>query len=350
MHLRNASCADSTAQPRRLGPEDRDVPLPSSQAGRQRRDDRHVDLLADPNMDLIDLGSDEGFIEAAGKKKKKQTTSFNWLEDENDKKDGDGTEEGGDGNKDPNGGDAGAGGGSGGDGGGDDGGKKDDDDKNGAEADPDDIWGFSTVGSKKKKNKDKSADAFGLPEVPPVSTDFHEIKLDDSGGATSLDFGLSPTTDKPKTGISAWTSGWGGGSWGWGGLASSQTEASKPAQEEKTDYPVDDSPWGINRPKPKKKETSTFSFGALGEDDGSKDANSFDFLGGSKSSETKDVGAFSWGAPKAKTGDDDFWGGLNNKKDEAPKEEEKPAEEAADDIWGWSSSKKDVSASCVHSS
>lgn len=319
------------------------MPSPSSPAGgRQRRGDRDVELLADPNMDLIDFDSDEGFFQAAGKKKKKQTTSFNWLEDENDKKDGDGTEEGGDGNKDPNGGDAGAGGSPGGDGGGDDGGKKEDD-RAAAEADADDIWGdFATVGSKKKKNKDKTSDAFGLPEVPPVSTDFHEIKLDDSGGATSLDFGLSPKTDKPKTGISAWTSGWGGGSWGWGGLSGSQTESSKPVQEEKTEYPVDDSPWGINRPKPKKKETSTFSFGALDEDDGSKDANSFDFLGGSKP-ESKDVGVFTWGAPKPKTGDDDFWGGLSNKKDEPPKELEKPVEEAADDIWGFSSTKKDVS-------
>ncbi|POS75914.1 hypothetical protein DHEL01_v205700, partial [Diaporthe helianthi] len=334
------SSTDLTAQIRRLGPEDRDVPLPSSQAGRQRRDGRDVDLLADPNMDLIDFGSDQGFIEAAAKKKKKQT-SFNWLEDENDKKDGDGTEEGGDGNKDPNDGDAGAGGNADGAGGGDDGGKKDDD-KNGAEADPDDIWGFSTVDSKKKKNnKDKTADVSGLPEVPPVSTDFHEIRLDDSGGTTSLDFGPSPKTDKPKTGIGAWTGGWGGGGWGWGGLSGSQTEASKPTQVEKTEYPVDDSPWGINRPKPKKKETSTFSFGALGEDDGTKDANSFDFLGGSKPSETKGGGAFSWGAPKAKTGGDDFWGSLSNQKPEAPKEEEKPAEEAADDIWGWTSSKKD---------
>lgn len=291
-------------------------------------------------MDLIDFDSDEGFVQAAGKKKKKQTTSFNWLEDENDKKDGDGGEEGGDGNKDQNGGDAGAGG----DGGGDGGGKKEDD-KAAAEADADDIWGdFATVGSKKKKNKDKTSDAFGLPEVPPVSTDFHEIKLDDSGGPTGLDFGgLSPKTDKPKTGISAWTSGWGSGGWGWGGLSGSQTESSKPAQEEKTEYPVDDSPWSINRPKPKKKETSTFSFGALDEDDGTKDANSFDFLGGSKSTETKDVGVFTWGAPKVKTGDDDFWGSLGNKKDEPPKEPEKPAEEAADDIWGFSSTKKDVS-------
>lgn len=321
------------------------MPSPSSStARRQQPSDRDVDLLSDPNMDLIDFDSDDGFVQAAGKKKKKQTTSFNWLEDENDKKDGDGTEEGGDGNKDPNGGDAG--GNAGGDGGGDDSGKKEDD-KAAAEADADDIWGdFATVGSKKKKNKDKTSDAFGLPDVPPVSADFHEIKLDDSGGATSLDFGLSPTTDKPKTGISAWTSGWGGGSgWGWGGLGGSQTAASKPLQEEKTDYPVDDSPWGINRPKPKKKETSTFSFGALDEDDGSKDPNGFDFLGGGKSSESKDVGVFSWGAPKTKTGDDDFWGNLNNKKDEPPKEPEKPAEEPADDIWGWSSTKKDVSLS-----
>lgn len=320
------------------------MPPPSSSAGRrQQRDDRDIDLLADPNMDLIDFDSEDGFLQAAGKKKKKQTTSFNWLEDENDKKDGDGTEEGGDGNKDPNGGDAGAGDGAGGDGGGDDSGKKEDD-KAGADADADDIWGdFATVGSKKKKNKDKTADAFGLPEIPPTSTDFHEIKLDDSGGGTGLDFGLGSKTEKPKTGLSAWTSSWGGGGWGWGGLSGSQTEASKPAEEEKTEYPVDDSPWGINRPKPKKKTTSTFSFGAIGEDDGTKDSNSFDFLGGSKPSDKKDTGVFSWGAATQKTGDDDFWGSINNKKDEPPKEPEKPAEEASDDIWGWSSTKKEAS-------
>ncbi|KAJ0115486.1 hypothetical protein J7T55_012766 [Diaporthe amygdali] len=289
--VRDLTDTDSAAQLRLLAPEDRDVPPPSSSAGRrQQRDDRDIDLLADPNMDLIDFDSEDGFLQAAGKKKKKQTTSFNWLEDENDKKDGDGTEEGGDGNKDPNGGDAGAGDGAGGDGGGDDSGKKEDD-KAGADADADDIWGdFATVGSKKKKNKDKTADAFGLPEIPPTSTDFHEIKLDDSGGGTGLDFGLGSKTEKPKTGLSAWTSSWGGGGWGWGGLSGSQTEASKPAEEEKTEYPVDDSPWGINRPKPKKKTTSTFSFGAIGEDDGTKDSNSFDFLGGSKPSDKKDTG------------------------------------------------------------
>ncbi|KAI3397947.1 hypothetical protein diail_10023, partial [Diaporthe ilicicola] len=340
--LRDLTSTDSAAQSRRLGPEEPDVPLPSSSAARrQRRGDRDVDLLADPNMDLIDFDSDDGFFQAAGRKKKKATTSFNWLEDENDKKDGDGAEDGGDGNKDPNGGDAGAGDNTGGDGGGDDSGKKEDD-KTGAEADADDIWGeFATVG-KKKKTKAKTTDASGLPDVPPTSTDFHEIKLDDSGGAISLDFGLpSPKTDKPKTGIGAWTSSWGGGSWGWGGLTGSQTETTKPAQEEKTEYPADDSPWGINRPKPKKKTTSTFSFGAVDEADGNAGLNGFDFLGGSKPSEKKDNSVFSWGVSKPTTGDDDCWGGLSNKKDELPKEPEKPAEEASDDIWGFSSTKKE---------
>lgn len=105
----------------------------------------------------------------------------------------------------------------------------------------------------------------------------------------------------------------------------------------------DDNPWGTNWLKPEKKETSTFSFGALDEDDGSKDARSFDFLGGSKPSDTKGIGVFTWGAPKAKTGDGDFWGSLGNMKDNQPQEPEKPAEEADDDIWGWSSTEKDVS-------
>lgn len=305
-------------------------------------------------MDLLDLysySSSEGFFQAAGKKKKKQTTSFNWLDDEGDKKDGDGAEGGGDGNKDQNGGDSGAGGSSGNTGGdgGDDGDKKDED-KNGGDANNDDIWDFTPVGGK-KKNKSKTTDAkttdaFGLPNIP--STDFHEIKLDDvGGGGDSLDLGLGTKTEKLTSGITAWTSSWATGSWGWGGLKSPSSETPKPLEEEKPKPPdtVEDNPWSINRGKAKKK-TTTFDFGSFGQDEETKD-EPIDFLGSSKSNEKKDLGGFSWGVPAAKTTDDDFWGNLGKNKgaDDEPKEEEKPAatEEASDDIWGWSSTKKEVS-------
>lgn len=292
-------------------------------------------------MDLVDFNSQDGFFQAAGKKKKKQTTAFNWLADEGDKKDDDGTEGGGDGNKDQNGGDSGTGDGSGsaGGNGGDDGDKKDG--KGGEEANPDDIWDFTPVSSKKKNKakttEAKATDAFGLPDIP--STDFHEIKLDDTGGGgDSLDLSFDPKPEKITAGISAWTPSWTTGSWGWGGVKSPTTETPR-VEKPKSPDPVVDNPW-----KPKNK--TTFNFGALDQDEEKKD-DAFDFLGAaSKPSERKNLGGFSWGATStAKTGDDDFWGSLSKNKsaDDKPKEE-KPAatEEAADDVWGWASAKKDV--------
>lgn len=298
-------------------------------------------------MDLIDLdfGSDEGFLQAAGKKKKKQTTTFNWADDDDDKKDGDGADGGGDGNKDQNGGDSGARDGSAN---GDDG--KKDDDKDAGEANNDDIWDFAPVSKKKNKNKNaetKITDTFGLPDIP--STDFHEIKLDDAGGGEdSVDPGPGAKPEKIATGLTAWTSSWTTGSWGWGGLKSpGGSEMPKPVEEEQTKSPepVDDNPWSINRGKPKKK-TTTFSFGSFDEADNAKD-ESIDFLGSnSNTTEKKDPVGFSWGAPAAKTGEVDFCGNLgkNESMDDKSKDEDKPivSQEVSDDIWGFSSTKKDV--------
>lgn len=361
--LLDPTATGSAAQRRNPDFRGCDGPIPHpNQPGenRPRRGaERGRDLIVDPNMDLLDLdlySSGDGFYQAAGKKKKKQTTTFNWLDDEGDKKDVDGAEGGGDGNKDQNGGDSGAGGNSGNTGGdgGNDGDKKDEDkndgDPNDGDPNNDDIWTFTPVGGKKKnKNKVtdvKTTDALGLPDIP--STDFHEIKLDDvGGGGDSLDLGLGTKAEKLTSGITAWTSSWATGSWGWGNLKSPGPETSKPVEEEKSrpPDPVDDNPWSINRGKPKKK-TTTFDFGSFGQDEENKD-EPLDFLGSSKSNEKKDLGGYSWGVPAAKTADDAFWGNLGENKaaDDKPKEEEKPAatQEASDDIWGWSSTKKDVS-------
>lgn len=293
-------------------------------------------------MDLIDFGSEEGFLQCAGKRKKKATTTFNWLDDEGDKKDTNGEEGGGDGNKDQNDGHSGAGGDSGnaGDNGGDGGDKKDEDNKSG-DANNDDTWDFA--GGNKKNKKGKTTESFGLPDIP--STDFHEIRLDDSGGGDALDtldFGsFGAKAEKITSGLSAWTTGWGGSSWGWGGgIKSPTSENSKVADEKpKSPDPVDENPWSINRNKPKKKTTSTFNFGSFGETEDSKE-DTIDFLGASKSNEKKDLGGFSWGAPAAKTTDDDFWRDLG-------KGAEKPAQEATDDAWGWASTKKDVRVTVI---
>lgn len=297
-------------------------------------------------MNLIDLESDVGFVQAAGKKKKKQTTTFNWLDDEGDKKkDGDGADDGGDGNKDQNGGDSGSTGGNGGD----DGDKKDNG-KNGGEANDDDIWDLAPVGGK-KKNKSKAADAnatdgFGLPEIP--STDFHEIRLDDAGGGgeeeDSLDLGLGTKAEKITTGITAWTSSWATGSWGWGGLKSPSAQSPKPVEDEQPKPPAsgDNNPWGVQSGK-SKQTTSAFAFGSFDQADETKD-EPLDFLGSSKLTDKKEVGAFSWGAPTPKTADNAFWG-KSNSPDVHSTEGAKLAatQEASDDIWGFSSIKKDVS-------
>lgn len=294
-------------------------------------------------MDLIDLESNEGFVQAAGKKKKKQATTFNWLDDEGDKKkDGDGADGGGDGNKEQNGGDSGSTGGNGGD----DGDKRDDD-KNGGEAN-DDMWDFAPVGGK-KKNKNKAADTkemdgFGLPDIP--STDFHEIRLDDAGGGggeDSLDLGLGTKAEKITTGITAWTSSWATGSWGWGGLKSPSAQSPKPVEDEQPKSPAsgENNPWGVQTGKSKKTTPSTFAFGSFDQVDETRH-EPMDFLGSRKSDEKKEISGFSWGVPAAKTADNTCWGDLNSS-DDHPNEEEKSADTqgASDDIWGFST-KKDV--------
>lgn len=364
MNLSDPTTTDATAQ--REAPDARpygcDVYIASGSNSSQRRsNDLDSELLADPNMDLIDFHSDEGFFQAAGKKKKKQTTAFNWADNNGDKDGDDGQGEGGEGNNDQNGGDAGPGDGSGNSGG--DGGDKGDEDKKDEAVNDDDIWSFEPAGSKKKNKKKSSdaADAFGLPDVP--SADFHEIKLDDGGGGEGddLDLGLLPKAEKITAGLTAWTSSWTTGSWGWGGLKSpGGSDIPKPVEEEKPNSPdrFEDNPWGINRGKPKKKTTTTFSFGSFEESEPQKE-ESFDFLGAresrtkeeplnflgtSKPKEKKDVGGFSWGVPAAKTVDNDFWGSTGDKTstDDKPTEEDKSADvEASDDIWGFSSAKKD---------
>lgn len=363
--LPDPSSTDSAAQ-RRSPPED-DSPsqccAPVAQ-GHRRNDRRERELLTDPTMDLIDFSAnwDEGVVQAANKKKKKASTPFDWTNDPGDTKDdgSGGAGDGADGNKDQDtGGDSA--GGSGSAGGGDDGGdKKDDERKDEDEPVENDIWDFGGAGSKKKNKKTAAdadaTDAYGLLDAPP--TDFHEIKLDDAGGGheeDSLDLNFLPKAEKITAGITAWTSSWGAGSWGWGGLKSpGGSDIPKPAEEEKpiaSDL-AQTNPWSIDRAKPKKKEPSSFSFGALDEGDGNFDfmtsakpkekEESFGFIGSTKSSEKKDIGStFSWGAPITKKSDD-FWGNIGDKK---PAEEEQPADaEASDDIWGFSSSKKDVSA------
>lgn len=304
---------------------------------RQRRDDNDRDLFTNPNMDLIDFDSEDGFLQCV-KKKKKATTAFNWQEDEGDKKDPNGEEGSGDGNQEQHGGDSGAGdtsGNAGGDGG--DGGDK----KDKGDADNNDIWDFA--GGSKKNKKGKTTESFGLPEI--ASPDFHEIKLDDSGEGDPLDFGsLGAKAEKLTSGLSAWTTGWSGGNWGWGGVKSPTTETAKaPEEKSKSSDPVDDNPWSINRGKPKKKTTTTFNFGSFGETEEPKE-ETIDFLGTGKSDDKKDLGGFSWGVSAAKTADDDFWGNLgkNKNSDDSYKETEKPTEDTTDDAWGWATSKKEV--------
>lgn len=298
-------------------------------------------------MDLIDFGSEDGFLQCAGKKKKKAMTAYNWQNDEGDKKDPNGEEGGGDGNKDQNGGDSGAGDASGnaGDNGhdGGDGDKKEDS----GDANNDDIWDFA--GGSKNNKKGKTTESFGLPEV--ASTDFHEIKLSDTGGGDPLDFGsFGAKAEKITTGLSAWTTGWGGSSWGWGGVKSPTSENPREAEEKpKSPDPVDENPWSINRGKPKKKITTGFSFGSFGESEEPKE-DTIDFLGTAKTNEKKDLGGFSWGAPATKTADNDFWANLgkNTTSDDSTKDAGKPAQDATDDAWGWTSTKNEVGYLFLH--
>lgn len=349
------------------------MPLPeeASAAERSPSHDHHdSDLFADPSRPLVDFGSVHVFLQAGGKKKKKQTPfNFSALPDEGDKDGGDGTQDGNDGNKDPNGGDSGAGGGPSGFGGNDgndgDGGGKGDENAN----NEDDPWDFQPV-SHKKKNKSKTAetfimepvpkDNFGLPDIP--STDFHEIKLDDTGGGgpegdgggggggadaakpqDSLDLSFGVTPEKITNGISSWTSSWAGG-WSWSGLKSPTSETPKPAEEKPKPVELGNSnPWTTNNSKAKK-TTSAFNFGIADQTEESKE-DTFDFLGAAaKGAEKKnDTNTFSWGAPTTKPVSSGMWNNLHTA-NEATEEQKTPAkEEQPDDVWGWAPAKKDVS-------
>ncbi|ROW13955.1 hypothetical protein VPNG_04053 [Cytospora leucostoma] len=326
---------DSAAQQCYQNRENPDVPRPDCTENKKpTRSNGVPGLLANPNAALIDFASDEGFSQAAGKKKRKQTTTFNWQDDNNDNKDGggqgDGAKGGGDGNRNQNGADSGFGGNTGGDGGDDKRNKKDDEDK-GVDDIADDIWGDSVS---KQKNKAKTTNGDGPDDEP--TTDFHDVKLDDSGGGGSggdhHDLGLGLGT--VKTGLSAWTSSWGAGVFGWGGSGVSPTEHHKSAEQYKPKEATEEHPPNSNLPRPKKT-----SFGDL-DDEEPKSTHGLGSLGGSKPSEKKDAAGFPWGNSDAQTAGDDVWGKRDNKYG-STKTPGKLAEEAPDDVWGWSATRKE---------
>lgn len=156
----------------------------------------------------IDFGSEEGFTQAAGKKKKKAVASTNWDEPEKDdskKDEGDGNN--GDGKSgDKTDGDTGAG--AGGDGDGD---KKDDAAK---DADPVGEWDsfMPTKAKKKGKKAGKIEEVITAPDPPPaVEFDaFHEISLD---AGPSLDLSFGDTSIKSPS-FGNWGTSWNTGTTG----------------------------------------------------------------------------------------------------------------------------------------
>jgi hypothetical protein len=169
----------------------------------QERDDQS--LFHDPTMaPSVDLQSQDGFTQAAGKKAKKaakaaQKNKWGDDEDEDGSKKGDGEGSNG-GDKD---GDTGTGAGGDGD-------KKDDASGNGdGETKPNDEWeSFVTPKSKKKGKKNKVEEA--APTLPAVEKfdAFHEIKLDDTGPMLDLSFDTGTVGTKSSSGFGAWGSSW----------------------------------------------------------------------------------------------------------------------------------------------
>ena len=170
----------------------------------QERDDQS--LFRDPTMAAaVDLQSQDGFTQAAGKKAKKAAKAAaksKWGDEEDEdgskKDDGEGSN-GGD--KD---GDTGAGARGDGD-------KKDDGSGNGdGEAKQDDEWdSFVTPKSKKKGKKGNKAEE-AAPTLPVVEKfdAFHEIKLDDTGPMLDLSFDTGTIGTKSSSGFGAWGSSW----------------------------------------------------------------------------------------------------------------------------------------------
>jgi hypothetical protein len=155
----------------------------------------------------VDLQSQDGFQQAAGKKAKKAAKAAakaKWGDEDDEdgskKDEGEGSNNGGD--KDGNIG-SGAGG---------DGDKKDDASGNGdgaGDANPDDEWdSFVPAKSKKKGKKNKVEEpAPTLPAVEKFDA-FHEIKLDDTGPMLDLSFDTGTTGTKSSSGFGAWGSSW----------------------------------------------------------------------------------------------------------------------------------------------
>jgi hypothetical protein len=166
----------------------------------EKRDDQS--LFRDPTMTgPIDFGSEEGFTQAA--KKKKKAAASNWDEPEKD----DSKKEEGDGNNgdakdgDKATGDTGAGAGD------DD--KKDDTNGDGTkEADPADAWDsfLPAKGKKKGKKGAKIEEAIAAPDPPPAAEfdAFHEINLD-TGPSLDLTFG---DTSTKSSSFGSWGSSW----------------------------------------------------------------------------------------------------------------------------------------------
>lgn len=158
-------------------------------------------LFPDPTMaPTVDFQSQDGFQQAAKKKKAnaKNAAKSSWDDDGNE--DGNKKEEGEGNNDGDKGGDTGAGGS-------DD--KKDETNGDGngngdGAGDADDTWdSFAPVKSKKKGKKGKAEDPTPAPadDKPDL---FHEIKLDD---APTLDLSFD-TGPKASGGFGAWGSSW----------------------------------------------------------------------------------------------------------------------------------------------
>lgn len=311
------TCAHRSNPPSQVGLPDSSTTIESNREHRSQDD-----LLKDPALDVaIDFTSQAGQREHAKKKKKAAATPVGWGNNNNDEKKDD-TAGDGNGGDQNSGGDNGTGAGPGGNGNGNNGGDN-----------PDDDWAnFTTATSKKKKGKA----AGDLPEIPTSdfgADAFHEIKLGDDP-ANKLDLGLGGTDNKNSLG--SWGNKWntGGSTWDWSGGGDAGDAAG-----------ADDgaNPWS----KPKKKDKTTFSFGAFDEAEEQKDGDAKDDGWGFASAGKKKKNGSLWDPePESKSGGD-AWG-LNKKKDEpadddwfTPGKKDKKKTEEKDDLWDtWGGSKK----------
>ena len=188
---------DTNALARKHTPPSSEAPKPPPSLA-EKQDS--PSLFCDPTMDqAIDFQSQDGFVQAKGKKKKNNAAQNNWADNGDDdaakKEEGEGND-GGD-----KGGDTGAGG---------DGEKKDEANGDGAgDANGEDEWtSFTTAKSKKKGKKGKAEEP--AAELAADKFDaFQEIKLDDTGPMLDLSFDTGITESKSGSGgFGAWASSW----------------------------------------------------------------------------------------------------------------------------------------------